>query len=116
MCLSKRKPENGEDFEDGYLFPGKEEGADCVRRGVKRRRTPEFNVSETCLGEELQLVPDRDRSAYSLRPGLGARRELGGQLLLEHDVGELDSSSGFEDTADLAECGSLVRREVDHPV
>jgi hypothetical protein len=43
----------------------------------------ELNIRKTCFFHQLDLIPDRDRAAYSLRPGVGTFGQGTGQLFTQ---------------------------------
>jgi len=75
-----------------------------------------FNVIETGLLQQPDLIPDRDRAAYSPRPRLGASCKASGQFFFKHDICELQPPSRFEDATDLQKAGPFVGGKVDDAV
>lgn len=75
-----------------------------------------FNVIETGLLQQPDLIPDRDRAAYSLRPCLGTSCKAHGQFFFKHYICELQPASRFEDAKDLQKAGLFVRGKVDDTV
>lgn len=97
-------------------FPCAEERAGRIGRCPDAGRSGEQDIGKTDLPQQQEMVPDRDRTADSLRPGFGARCEILRQLLLQHNIGECEPAPGLQDAKDLGEQHLLVRREVDDAV
>ena len=72
------------------------QSADGVRGGTEARHSPELDRGESCFFHQPQLVPDRDRPADSLRPGLKTARQFCGQIILQDHISELQPSIGLE--------------------
>jgi hypothetical protein len=64
--------------------------------GAETGHSPELDLRESRILHQNDLIPDRDGAAYSLRPCLGASRQFCRQFVFEHNVGELDPSTGLE--------------------
>jgi len=97
-------------------LPGPEQPAHRLGRGLEPGGAEALNLDKTGGLEEESLVPDRDRAAYSLRPGLAATEQMAGQLAQPHHIGELQAPARLQHPEELAEQGRFVGGEVDHPV
>jgi len=75
-----------------------------------------LHFGETGLPHQFFLVPDRDRTAYSLTPGFKAAGKMARQLTFQDDIGELEPAAWFQDAVNFGEEPLLVGREVDSTV
>ena len=97
-------------------FLGPEQPPHGLRRGVKSCGTNTLDLYETGVLEEIALIPDRDRAAYSLRPGFPAAQKMAGQLALPDYIGELQPPARLQDPEEFTEQGWLIGCEIDYPV
>jgi hypothetical protein len=78
-----------------------------VPRGKARRGhtggAEVLRLTEPSLLQDVEEIPNRDRAAHSFGPRLEAVSDLGWEILLQDDVGELEAAAGCEDPVDLAE-------------
>jgi len=72
------------------------QSADGMWGGTEASRSPKLDRCEADLFHQPHLVPDRDRPADSLRPGLKAACQSCGQIILQDHIGELQPSIGLE--------------------
>ena len=87
---------------------GPKQRADGIVRRAKSGETCEFRIRETRFLEQPDLIPDRDRTAYSLRPGFKAACHACRKLIFQDDIGELKPTSALQDAINLLEAGLLV--------
>ena len=92
-------------------FPhGPKQRADRIVRRAKAGETRKFHIRETRFLEQSDLIPDRDRTPDSLRPGFKAACHACRKFIFQNDIGELKPTSALQDAMDLLEAGLLVGR------
>lgn len=64
-----------------------------------------LHLAKTCFFQQSKLIPHGDRSTYSLGPGFDAIGQQGGKLLIEYNVGKLQSAAGTQHPKDLLQQG-----------
>jgi len=93
---------------DFSWFASRKKRPDCVRRCAEGSITCERDFYKACSLHQLDLVPDRDRAAYSLGPGFRALCQMGRQLLFNYHVGKLNFSARLENAEKFPETGCFV--------
>ena len=90
-------------------FPGAKERGDRKARRRESRCPEELYVDEARLRDQLDLIPYRDRAGHSVGPCVQASDDFRREVLLQNDVGELQSAARSEHSVNLA-VGVLFQR------
>jgi hypothetical protein len=85
-----------------------EQRAYRIVRRPEAGETRKFHVCKTRRLEQTDLIPDRDRTPDSLRPGFKASCHACREFPFQNDIGELKPPSRFKDAMDFLEAGLLV--------
>jgi len=94
------------------LLAGSKECPDCVRRCAEGSSPCESDLSKAGPIHQPDLVPDRDRAAYSLGPGFRTFCQMSRQFIFNYHVGKLNSPARFENAEEFPEAGGFVGREI----
>jgi hypothetical protein len=87
----------------------------CIFGGAEPCGTSKLYVGKPHLLNQINEIPNRDRTANSLGPGF-SNSLFCWKLLSQYHVGELEAATALEDTVDFSERSFLEGRKVENAV